>query len=147
VLYIVAKCNNTETNKTWTDLRALEGFHICVKIRNVVELYALEMELPILQIFKKILKKHSTGDIRNILLHLRSMFSTRNVRTTICNEIVYKVSPRVENTCFSFFGRKCKSVLSVSNPIKDWRLPGRQEYRDDVKCIKFGEIWGSRCSD
>ena len=52
---------------------------------------------------KKILKKHSTGGIRNIMLHLRSMFSARRVRTTSCNEIVYKVSPRVENTCFFFF--------------------------------------------
>lgn len=35
------------------NVRALGDFHICVIIRNVVELYVLEMELPVVQIFKK----------------------------------------------------------------------------------------------
>ena len=34
-------------------LSALDDFHICVIIRKVVEFYALEMELPVVQIFKK----------------------------------------------------------------------------------------------
>jgi hypothetical protein len=51
----------------------------------------------------KVVKKHNTGRTTNhVHVHLRSMFSAGQVLTTSCNEIVYKVSPREENTCFSF---------------------------------------------
>jgi hypothetical protein len=33
-------------------VRALDDFHICVIARNVVELYALEVELPVVQLLK-----------------------------------------------------------------------------------------------
>lgn len=91
--------NSIETKHEQT-VRAVDYFHICVIVRNVVELYALEMELPVVQ---TILKKYNTGGTTNVMLYLRPMFSARQVRSTSCNEIVYKVSPREENMLFFFW--------------------------------------------
>ena len=58
VLQSVVKYNSKETKHEQTVI-ALDDFHRCVIIRSLVELYALEMELPVVQILT--LQRRSAG--------------------------------------------------------------------------------------
>ena len=75
----------------------------------------------------KVVKEHNTGGTTNhVKLQLRSMFSARQVLTTSCNEIVYKVSPREENTCFSVLVVNVKLSYPFQTPSRtDGFLEGK----------------------